>query len=102
MNAVGITPLRVVARSLRRIGYTGLVIKNASTPVGGNGQIDLARAGGLAPGEYCGHMERTGWTAAELEQMTVSERYDLFMQFDDAPEIAFRVRNTLHDFKPNS
>lgn len=36
-----------------------------------------------------------GWTASELEAMTVSERYELFMQFDDAPEIAFRARAIL-------
>ena len=36
-----------------------------------------------------------GWTASELEAMTVSERYDLFMQFDDGPEIAFRARAIL-------
>lgn len=46
--------------------------------------------------------ERTGWTAAELEAMTVSERYDLFMQFDDGPEIAFRARQILEGSQPEA
>jgi len=46
-------------------------------------------------------MERKGWTEAELEAMTESDRYDLFMHFADGPEIAFRARNTIEGLPPH-